>query len=45
MWTVEVETYKVKEDFELFYDDNALILEILENGTIPKNTATLQIAL
>jgi len=36
--------YKVGEDFELFYDDKNLVLEIIDGGAIPNTTATLSIA-
>lgn len=41
--TVTVASYKRGEDYELFYDGNALMLEILEGGTIPAATTELQI--
>lgn len=42
--TISVERYKRSVDYELFYDGNALMLEILEGGAIPAETAELQIA-
>lgn len=42
--TVRVDTYTQTTDYELFYDGNALVLEILDGGTIPENAAELSIS-
>jgi len=42
--SVTVQTYAAGEDFELFYDGNALILEIVEGGAIPPGVAELSIS-
>ena len=39
--SVTVESYAAGEDFDLFYDNNALVLEILEGGSIPEETTEL----
>ena len=41
--SVTVQTYAAGKDYDLFYDTNALVLEILEGGTIPAGTSTLTI--
>lgn len=41
--TVVATTYTEGEDYELFYTDSALVLEILEDGDIPTATTELQI--
>jgi hypothetical protein len=40
---IDAQIYKEGEDFALFYDNAALVLEILEGSTIPPATATLTI--
>ena len=42
--SVTIQNYTAGEDFELFYDSDALILEIVEGGAIPSSAATLTIA-
>ena len=42
--SVRVQNFVVGRDFELFYDNNALMLEILEGGTIPPGTTELSVA-
>jgi hypothetical protein len=42
--TVAVQNYAAGEDFELFYDESALILEILGGGDIPPATTELSVA-
>lgn len=41
--TVKVTGYEVGTDFELFYEGNGLILEIIEGSTIPEETAELPV--
>jgi len=41
--TVKISNYKVGEDFDLFYDNNALVVEIIEGGAIPHNTTELTV--
>lgn len=42
--TVVIQTYAVGVDFELFYEGESLVLEILEGGTIPVDTKELSIS-
>lgn len=42
--TVKVTDYAEGTDYELFYDGESLILEIVEGSTIPEGTETLSIA-
>lgn len=42
--TVTVTDYTLSTDYELFYDGNNLVLEIVEESTIPENTAELSVA-
>ncbi len=42
--SVVVDTYTVEDDYELFYTETALILEITEDGDIPSTVTELQIA-
>lgn len=42
--TVQVQGYTAGTDFELFYEGESLILEVLEGGTIPASTGELLIA-
>lgn len=41
--TVKVSTYTVGTDFDLFYEGENLILEVLEGGKIPENTGELTV--
>lgn len=42
--SVRVTTYTVGKDYDLFYEGENLILEVLEGGTIPENTGELTIS-
>ena len=42
--TVKVTDYEEGTDYELFYDGESLILEVVEGSTIPEGTETLSIA-
>lgn len=42
--SVVVTEYTEGEDYELFYTDNALVLEIVDGGAIPTSATELQIA-
>ena len=42
--TVIVETYAAEADYELFYDNNAVILEICKDGSIPPETTELTVS-
>ena len=39
--TVKISAYKAGEDFDLFYDNNALVVEIIEGGAIPQTVTEL----
>lgn len=42
--TVKVTDYTAGEDFDLFYEGENLILEVIEGGSIPERTGELTIA-
>jgi len=42
--TVQVNSYEEGKDYELFYDEESLVLEILDEGTIPSNAGELMIS-
>lgn len=42
--TVTIEGYAQGEDYELFYDGNALVIEVLEGSTIPEGTTEINAA-
>lgn len=43
--SVKIESYKRGEDFDLLYDGDSLVVEILDGGTIPAGTSELSIEL
>ena len=42
--TVKVTDYTAGEDFDLFYEGENLILEVIEGGSIPERTGELTVA-